>query len=188
MSIDGSAVQDQIAARVKSERESRSWSLAQLADQSGVSKPMLSKIERAEVSPTAVILVRIAAAFGHTLAELVTIPSSTQNLLRKAEQPEWRDPATNYLRRQIFLAPDSPLELVEVFLPRGAKVAFPGSSYARIGKQVLWLLSGRLEVGDGGKTYLLEDGDRLEFGPAADRYLRNPGAKACHYVVAILRR
>jgi transcriptional regulator with XRE-family HTH domain len=181
-------VEAQIAARVKAERENRGWSLAELADKSGVSKAMLSKIERQDVSPTAVILVRIATAFGRSLAELVSVPSSPERLVRRKDQPEWRDPATNYLRRQIFLAPDTPMELVEVFLPRGAKVAFPASSYAHISKQVIWLLSGRLEVGEGEQTYVLEEGDRLEFGPPADRHLRNPGTKTCHYVVAVLRR
>ena len=52
-----------LARRLRLERDSRGWSLAQLAEQSGVSKATISKIERAEVSPTAVILVRLAAAF-----------------------------------------------------------------------------------------------------------------------------
>jgi len=34
------------------ERESRGWSLADLAERSGVSKATISKIEREEVSPT----------------------------------------------------------------------------------------------------------------------------------------
>ena len=186
--MDADRVQQQIAARIKAERDNRGWSLAELADKSGVSKAMLSKIERQDVSPTAVILVRIATAFGRSLAELVSVPNSAERLVRQADQPEWRDPATNYLRRQIFLAPDSPMELVEVFLPRGAKVAFPASSYAHINKQVIWLLSGRLEIGEGTQTHVLKKGDRLECGAPADRHLRNPGTKTCHYVVAVLRR
>jgi len=60
-----------LARRILLERESRGWSLADLADQSGVSKATISKIERAEVSPTAVILVKLASAFDLTLAGLM---------------------------------------------------------------------------------------------------------------------
>ncbi len=56
-----------IAARLRLERDSRGWSLADLAERSGVSKATISKIEREEVSPTAVILVRLAGAFDLTL-------------------------------------------------------------------------------------------------------------------------
>jgi transcriptional regulator with XRE-family HTH domain len=61
-------VSDRIARRLRLERDSRSWSLADLAERSGVSRATISKIERAEVSPTAVVLVRLAAAFDLTLA------------------------------------------------------------------------------------------------------------------------
>ena len=48
---------------IRLERDVRGWSLAELAERSGVSKAAISKIEREEMSPTAVILVRLAGAF-----------------------------------------------------------------------------------------------------------------------------
>ena len=62
---------DGIARRIRAERTQRDWSLAELAQRSGVSKAMLSAIERGETSPTATLLVRIAAAFGVTLSALI---------------------------------------------------------------------------------------------------------------------
>ena len=53
-----------IGKRIHAERSMRGWSLAELADRSGVSKAMLSTIERGKTSPTAALLVRIASAFG----------------------------------------------------------------------------------------------------------------------------
>jgi len=41
------------ARRIRFERDVRAWSHADLAQRSGVSKAMVSKIEREEVSPTA---------------------------------------------------------------------------------------------------------------------------------------
>ena len=61
----------QIARRLKLERDARGWSLAELAERSGVAKATISKIEREEMSPTAVTLVRLAGAFDLTLARLL---------------------------------------------------------------------------------------------------------------------
>jgi transcriptional regulator with XRE-family HTH domain/GNAT superfamily N-acetyltransferase len=116
----------QIAERISTEREQRGWSLADLSERSGVSKAMLSKIEREEASPTATILTRIATAFELTLAGLLENPGKTPaRLSRRREQPRWQDPATGYVRQQVFQNAQNPLELVEVHLPPGARVALP---------------------------------------------------------------
>ncbi len=57
-----------LADRLKLEREARGWSLAELAERSGVSRGAISKIERNESSPTAGVLVRLADACDRTLA------------------------------------------------------------------------------------------------------------------------
>lgn len=178
----------QIAERVASERGRRGWSLADLSGRSGVSKAMLSKIEREEVSATAAILARLATAFGLTLAGLLeTENSKGPRFLARDEQPRWRDPATSYVRRQVFQSPRSPLELVDVHLPAGARVAFPKSSYELI-RQVVWVLGGKLEIKDGDCVYVLHEGDRLEFGPPNDSVFRNPARKVCRYLVALVRQ
>src|SRR5258708_18274778 len=83
----------QIARRLRLERDIRSWSLAELAERSSVSKATISKIERGEASPTAVILVRLASAFDLTLAGLLLrAEGEGKRVSRAAEQPLWRDP------------------------------------------------------------------------------------------------
>lgn len=57
-----------LSSRIRLEREARGWSLGDVATRSGVAKATISKIERCEVSPTAAVLVRLAAAFDQTLA------------------------------------------------------------------------------------------------------------------------
>ena len=110
---------------------------------------MLSKIERAEASPTAATLSRIATAYGLTMAALFESPrGGGSRLLRAQDQPLWRDPKTSYLRRQVFLSPSNPLELVEVELPPRQEVGFPASAYQLI-HQVVWVLSNRLTIMEG---------------------------------------
>ncbi|OIJ68076.1 helix-turn-helix domain-containing protein [Streptomyces mangrovisoli] len=67
----------QIAGRVRTERERRRWTLAQLADASGVSQAMISRIERGESSPTAVVLGKLSAAFQLSVASLLALAEGT---------------------------------------------------------------------------------------------------------------
>jgi transcriptional regulator with XRE-family HTH domain len=176
-----------IAARVRIEREARDWTLEQLAARSGVSRAMISKIERSEASPTAVILVRLAGAFDLTLGGLLARAEEPRGpMVRGADQPRWRDPATGYLRRQIFARPDHPVELVRIELPAGAWIGLPASSYARI-RQLVWVMKGRLVIEDGVARHELAAGDCLAFGTPVDTTFANESAHACTYLVAIAR-
>ena len=181
------SVEVALARQIRLERDGRNWSLAELAERSGVSKASISKIERGEMSPSAVILLRLATAFDLTLAGLLLRAEGEKpRLSRAADQPVWRDPATGYIRKQIFSRSDHPMELVHVEMPPGRTVTFPVSSYSRI-RQILWVQSGTLTLTEGGDTHVLEAGDCLGFGPPSEVTLANRGKKPCHYVVSLTR-
>ena len=176
-----------LAQRLRLERDSRGWSLAKLAEQSRVSKATISKIERAEVSPTAVILVRLAAAFNLTLAGLMLrAEGQPERLVRADEQPVWRDPETGYLRKQVFSRPDHPIEIVRVELPAGQRVMLPASSYAHI-RQVVWVQKGTLTLTEAGQSFALNAGDCLGFGLPSEVTFANETIAPCIYVVALAR-
>ncbi len=177
-----------LAARIRGERTARRWSLDDLAERAAVSKAMISKIERAEASPTAALLGRLAAALGLTLSALLAESEQPERgPIRAADQPVWRDPASGYIRRQVSASPRLPLEMTEVDLPPGASVSFPAASYRGM-SHVIWVLAGRLTFAEGAVTHTLLPGDSLEFGPPADCTYRNDGAGACRYLVVLLRR
>jgi transcriptional regulator with XRE-family HTH domain len=168
-----------IARRLKDERTRRNWTLDDMAQRTGVSKAMLSKLERCEASPTAALLGRISGALGMTLSTLLATGEHPRSrLVRAAEQGTWQDPQTGYVRRQVSPLTDLPVQLVEVALPAGAEVAFPASAYAFIG-QFIWMLSGALEFVEGGHVHRLAKGDCLELGPPADCTFRKPSRAAC---------
>ena len=177
-----------LAARIHLEREARGWSLAELAERSGVSKAMISKVERGEASPTAALLGRLSGAFGLTMSTLVARSELRGGrLLRAAEQPQWRDPETGYIRRHVSPASDLPLDLVRVELPAGAEVRYPASAYAFL-RQLIWLLEGRLTFIEGELTHDMAPGDCLELGPPSDCAFRAPGPGPSVYLVVVLRR
>ena len=187
MSISVDGIDSAISARVHRERAERHWTLNDLAERAGVSKAMISKIERGEVSPTAALLGRLSAAFGITLSAFFADTAQHRGPIRRAEQSLWRDPATGYIRRQVAASPTSPIELTEVDLPPGASVSFPAASYHRM-SHVIWVLAGRLTFIEGDVTHDLGPGDSLEFGPPADCTYRNDRDAACRYLVVLVRR
>lgn len=126
---------DRIAARLLAERASRGWSLEQLAERSGVSRAMISKVERGESSPTAAVLGRLSAAFGLTLSQLLARAEqgAARLLNREGEQERWRDPDTGFERRALTPpGSSSPLELVWGDLPPKARVDYPASAFTFI--------------------------------------------------------
>lgn len=176
-----------IARRLRLERDARGWSLADLAERSGVAKATISKIEREEMSPTAVTLVRLAGAFDLTLAGLLLrAEGGAERLSRAADQPTWRDPETGYLRRQVFSRPDHPVEVARIELPAGQHVVMPASSYAHI-RQAVWVQSGELVILEDGERHVLGAGDCLGFGPPCDVTFANETAVPCTYVVVLAR-
>lgn len=190
-SILSDELDDRIAARLLAERTGRAWSLEQLAERSGVSRAMISKIERGESSPTAAVLGRLSAALGLTLSQLLArAEQGTIRLLnRQAEQERWRDYDTGFERRA--LTPpgfQSPLELVWGELPPKARIDYPASAFTFIEDQQIVMLGGRLTFTQGTQAYQLRAGDCLRLGPPADCRFENPGTTPCRYLVAVLRR
>ena len=176
-----------LAQCIRQEREARGWSLADLAERAGVAKATISKIEREEASPTAVVLVRLSSAFDLTLAGLLLrAEGEGRRLSRAADQPIWRDPETGYVRRQVFSRPDHPVELVDVVMPPGRRVDLPAASYARI-RQAVWVREGRLTLVEGGERHDLGPGDCLAFGPPSDVTFANETDRSTNYVVVIAR-
>lgn len=177
-----------LAQTLKRLRESRGWSLAQLADRSGVSRAMIHKVETAASSPTAALLGKLSGAFGLTVSQLlVEVEGHDSRIARAGENPVWTDPATGFRRR--ILSPVTlagHLELIEGELPRGAAISYPASAYHLREHQIL-VLSGELTFVEGGIRHRLKPGDCLSLGAPADCEYRNEGQAVCRYIVALAR-
>lgn len=174
-----------IAARIKAEREARGWSLADVAERSGVSRAMISKVERGESSPTAALLGRLCGAFGLTMSTLLSNAEGEGGRIARAEaQQIWQDPETRYVRRSLSPRPGGPLDLVIVDLPAGASVSYPAATYTFTRHQI-WVQEGHLTFDEGGVIHELGPGDCLELGLASDCTFANRTRLPCRYLVAV---
>ncbi|ENA0608605.1 helix-turn-helix domain-containing protein [Enterobacter bugandensis] len=177
-----------ISARIRLERESRGWSLSDLAERAGVSRAMIHKIERGDSSPTATLLARLSGAFGISMSTLIARAEMQEGkLLRLANQPVWRDPQSHYLRRHVSPRTDLPIDLVQVELPAGSDVPMPASSYV-LARQLIWLQAGELVFQEGDARHEMKAGDCLELGPPNDCRFINETDESCIYLVVRLNQ
>ena len=178
-----------LATRVRELRKARSLTMAHLAELSGVSRSMISLIERQETSPTAAVLNKLADAFGISLPTLFAAEaqgSAPAPVARRADQPVWTDPASGYVRRHLSPAGvASPMELVEVNFPAGETVVFD-NPVRKVGiHQQLWVLEGAMDITLTDQTWHLAAGDCLAMALGARITFHNPTPKPARYVLAL---
>jgi transcriptional regulator with XRE-family HTH domain len=182
-----SDINSRIAERVRTLRADQALSLEALAVRCAVSRSMLSLIERGESSATAVVLEKIATGLGVTLASLFDDPGAPQNPIARArDRRPWKDPQSGYVRRNISPANfPSPIRIVEVAFPAGARVAYESGARGTGVAQQIWVRSGSLEVTVGHTTHELGKDDCLAMQLDAPVTFRNRTRRTAHYVVVL---
>ncbi|GEP58148.1 helix-turn-helix domain-containing protein [Reyranella soli] len=183
-------INHRIAARVRQIRADQGLALDALAERSGVSRSMISLIERGESSPTAVVLEKLATGLGVPLASLFDAPAAPADpVSRRKDQVEWRDPASGYVRRNV--SPPgfpSPMQVVEVVFPAGARVAYETGPRPGVQHQQIWVLQGTLEVTVDKTRHELDAGDCLAMVVDRQITFRNRTSKPARYAVIIDHR
>ena len=186
-----SDLNQRIAERVRELRAVQGLSLDALASKSRVSRSMISLIERGESSPTAVVLEKLAAGLGVMLGALFDAPAAEAQgpsgpVARRDDQPQWRDPASGYRRRNVSPpGVPQPMQIVEVQFPPGKRVAFEtGGRDTRVHQQV-WVLEGAIDVTLGVERHRLREGDCLAMQLDRPTMFHNPTRKRARYAVVI---
>lgn len=178
-----------IGARVRALRADRGLTLDGLAARSGVSRAMISRIERGEANPTAQLLARLCGALDCTLSSFFAFGEEAgSSLSRQAGQRVWRDPETGYQRRSVS-PPGMPsrVEIVAVEFPPGARVAYPPETAREGMTQHVWLFSGQLELIMPDTVHRLSPGDCLFMRITDGHVFHNPGDVSAHYAVVLDR-
>jgi transcriptional regulator with XRE-family HTH domain len=176
-----------IAARVRCLRTEQDLTLDTLAAQCGVSRSMLSLIERGESSPTAVVLEKVATGLGVSLAALFDDPAAAADpVARREDHSPWRDPESGYIRRNI--SPEnypSPIKIVEVILPAKARITYGSGSRDAPRAQQIWVQQGIVDVTVGSVAYHLKQDDCLAMLLNVPISFHNRSQKLARYIVVI---
>ena len=176
----------QLAERLAALRTAAGWSLDELAVKSGVSRATLSRLERAETSPTATLLSRLARAHGLPLSRLLADAEALPvRLLRAAAQPRWHDVQSGFER--LMRCP--PLagfatEVIEAVLAPGAELVYEEPTVARL-EHHLCLLEGSVSLTLQGQVFSLCAGDSISFRVVGRSVFANPGLEPARYLLAM---
>lgn len=175
-----------LAQRLAELRLERGWTLEELARRADVSRSTLSRVERAEVSPTAALLGRLCGVYGRTMSRLLAeVESGPVPLVRAGEQQTWRDETTGFLRRSVS-PPHGSLhaEIVEGRLPAGADIAYDRPCVPGL-EHHLWLFEGLLELTLDGAAHRLAPGDCLRYTSVTCRF-RSLGPGEARYALVVV--
>ena len=121
-----------------------------------------------------------------SLFETTDGPATHSPLARRAEQPEWTDPDTGYVRRTLSPAMRAPIQLIEVLFPPGKRVAYETTTREVDIHQQLWMLDGVMEITMGDTSWRLEAGDCLAVRRDVPIIFRNTSRKPARYLVALM--
>jgi len=173
-----------LGQRLRDERCLRGWTLEELAERSGVSKSLLSKIERDRVSPSLRTLKALASGLGLPLAWLLHEDHLEQYIVRKDQRQQFQVPGSEIRREVIAPALLRQLTMLIAYLDPGqASYREPDTHH---GEECVHVLTGQVTATVGGQTTLLNDGDTLYFDARVPHLFRNDGDAEARLLVALL--
>lgn len=182
-------ISNHLCQRVRDLRKERGWSLDSLAQASGVSRSMLSQIERGQANPTLAVAFRIARAFGLTLADLVEAPaaaSSIQVIRADDKAHTYRSDNLCQIRTLSPLNLEKDVEFYEVRLrPAGELRSSPHFEGTR---EFMAVEKGRVKLESGKDSVDLNEGDSATYRADVAHAIINAGkAEAVVFLVDIYR-
>ena len=171
---------------VRDARKTQQLSLEQLAQKAGVSRAMISRIERNEAVPTTTVLAKLAEALGLTFSQLMS-RSDEQEILRIPAkcQPVLKDEESGFVRRCLSpVLPGRGIDFVMNTLPPRATAGDFGA-HRRGVEEYIFVQTGRLKAVIGSEMVTLEEGDSLYFQADANHSFINVGRCDCIYFLII---
>jgi len=165
-----------VSDRVKSLRRQRGWSLEQLSAASGVSRSMLSQIERNQANPTLAVTCKIAQAFAMSLAEFVEQPGASSGIqVIRADDPAhlYRSDADCEVRTLSPLHLEKDVELYQLRLKTGG--ALRSAPHFQGTREFLTVEQGRVRVTSQQDQIELSRGDSASYRADVPHVIENLG-------------
>ena len=179
-------VSQAIGGRVRQGRNSRGWTLDQLAERSGVSRRMLVSIEQGSANPSIATLLLISDALGIGLPALVEMNRTPGlRVTRAGTAPVlWRGKLGG---RAVLVAGTEPPDVTEVWdWTLGPGESHPSPAHAAGTRELLLVLDGQLEVRAGQHTEVLAKGDSASFaGDLPHGYVNADSAQVARFALTV---
>ncbi|MBB6283440.1 helix-turn-helix domain-containing protein [Geobacillus subterraneus] len=174
------------AHNVRAVRKQKGLTLQALSERCGVSRSMLSQIERGEKNPTIQVACQIAAGLGVTLSELLGEHEPKEIIMiKKEERYVYCDEESGFERHLLSpVFPGQPIEFILNIIPPGQQSGvFP--PHPKGTKEYIAVAAGTLRIVLGDHHYDLREGDSLYYDAACEHQLINTGQEECRYYLII---
>jgi transcriptional regulator with XRE-family HTH domain len=181
------ALSSQICRRVRELRAQRGWSLDALSKACGVSRSMLSQIERNQANPTLAVAFRIAQAFGMSLGDLVETPRATSAIavIRASDRGQvYRSDKDCMIRTLSPLHLEKDVEIYEVQLKEGG--ALRSSPHYQGTREFLTIQRGKVRLESAEDTERLERGDSASYRADVPHAIVNTGRGEALVVLVVI--
>ncbi len=177
---------------IQKERKARKLTLEQLAARSGVSKSMLSQVERGEANPTFAVLWSLTQALGLEFADLIGGTATTSErdqieVVTSAQTPEIRS-SDGSCRLKILSAPRlaGQAEWYDVEMAPGGKL--DSDPHAHGAREHFTALTDGFEVKSGDSTVRLAAGETARYPADVPHSIANRGkARARGFLMLLYR-
>lgn len=183
---DPAQIASHLADTVRRRRLDAGLTLEQLASRSGVSRTMLSDVERGHKSPTIRVASQIAAGLDCTVSDLLDEPPGARvTVLRKRERSRFIDPESGVERHVLStsLAGRS-LEVVCYVIPAGKETGeFPPHRHGVV--ELLTVVAGELELRLASERFVLKQGDSVTYQADVPHQYRALGRRTCELLLVI---
>jgi len=174
-----------LGRQIRDTRTSRRLSLEALAARAGVSRSMLSEVERGSKVPTVLVLDRIATALDTSIARLLGEERLARvTVLRRGEQDVVVDPAGWERRILSPVLPGVEFEFMRTTIPGGVD-AGEFSPHAAGSREYLAVERGTLTLTIDGTPHTLRAGDSIYYAGDCRHAFANAGAPDCVYYLAM---
>ncbi len=162
-----------IAINLKNLRTERNLTLGQLSKISGISKAMLSDIEKGNGNPTINTIWKIANGLNVPYTRLMEDIENETTLVRKEEAVMQADESGHYRLHCYF--PSTPTRNFELFYAElDAHTVHDSIGHSEKAQEYLYVLSGELDLTAGAGSFVLYAGDSLAFDSSVPHtYLNN---------------
>ncbi|MDB6138794.1 MAG: sinR [Verrucomicrobiaceae bacterium] len=186
---DAESINENLGRRVKKLRGDRGWSLEELAAASGVSRSMLSEIERERANPTLSVTYRIARAFGLSLQDLIESAdcASSIQIIRADDRAQiFRSDKQCQIRTLSPLNLEKDVEFYELRLPVGG--ALRSQAHVDGTREFLTVEEGSVTLDSGSSSESLVKGDSATYRADVAHAILNAGRReAVLFLVVIYR-
>lgn len=170
------AVGNHLCQRIKQLRTERGWSLEVLSHACGVSRSMISQIERNRANPTLAVTFRIAQAFGITLGDLVETPRATSaiDVIRVEDRTFlYRSDQDVRIRTLSPLHLEKDVEFYEVQLNEGGVLR--SAPHFQGTREFLTVVKGKVRLESAEDAEELEPGDSASYRADVPHAISNIG-------------